>query len=352
MKSKILILSTLFILSLFSVKSQTNSSSTQTGGGMDWTIQSGSYYSRPSKIVVDGDGGSGGSILIQSEWGEYGIGKITLNAMSGAILFNTDNITRMQIMNDGNITAPGTISATNLTASGTITATGAVNANGDWFRAYGTKGLYFQTYGGGFYMSDNNWIRTYNDKNIWTGYGLLGSNGGLTIGYGGAAPAAGSALISGSLGLGGTPGTNEKLYVSGNIKTTGNIIAVNMNANTATMSGAVCIGSSAPQTGYMLTVNGSIIAEEIKVITDVPATDYVFKKDYKLMSLCELEKYVNEHQHLPGIQSAENFKKNGYSVGQMDNLLLKQVEEIILHLIEMKKENEQLKKEIENLKNK
>ncbi len=132
---------------------------------------------------------------------------------------------------------------------------------------------------------------------------------------------------------------------AGNITATGTISAANLNITT----GSIGIGTTNYQ-GYKLAVNGGIIAEEVKVVTDVPASDYVFKKDYKLMNLSVLEKFVSEHQHLPGVQSAEEFKKNGYTVGQMDNMLLKKVEEITLYLIELKKENERLTKEVEKLK--
>lgn len=46
---------------------------------------------------------------------------------------------------------------------------GDIYANGGWLRVSGTKGLYFQSYGGGWHMTDSNWIRAYNNKNIYTG---------------------------------------------------------------------------------------------------------------------------------------------------------------------------------------
>jgi len=116
-------------------------------------------------------------------------------------------------------------------------------------------------------------------------------------------------------------------------------------------SGNVGIGTIA-DTGYKLSVNGGIIAEEVKVITDVPESDYVFGEGYKPATLSEVEEYVKVHKHLPGIPSADEFKKNGYSVGKMDNMLLKQVEEIMLHLIDLEKENKMLSAEIDSLKNK
>src|SRR5688572_33160440 len=41
-----------------------------------------------------------------------------------------------------------------------------------------------------------------------------------------------------------------------------------------------------------LNVNGKIVAEEVKVVVDVPA-DYVFDENYTLRSLNEVEKYVS-----------------------------------------------------------
>jgi hypothetical protein len=39
---------------------------------------------------------------------------------------------------------------------------------GGWYRAEGNTGFYFQTHGGGWYMSDTTWIRAYNNKSIYT----------------------------------------------------------------------------------------------------------------------------------------------------------------------------------------
>lgn len=58
----------------------------------------------------------------------------------------------------------------------------------NWFRSIGPTGWYSQTYGGGWYMSDSTWIRTYGSKSVYqdTGQirtdGYLVTNGGLTAG--------------------------------------------------------------------------------------------------------------------------------------------------------------------------
>lgn len=58
----------------------------------------------------------------------------------------------------------------------------------NWFRSTGSTGWCSQTYGGGWYMTDSTWIRTYGSKSVYqdTGQirtdGYLVTNGGITIG--------------------------------------------------------------------------------------------------------------------------------------------------------------------------
>ena len=58
----------------------------------------------------------------------------------------------------------------------------------NWFRSNGSTGWYSQTYGGGWYMADSTWIRTYGGKSVYqdTGQirtdGYLVTNGGITVG--------------------------------------------------------------------------------------------------------------------------------------------------------------------------
>ena len=80
------------------------------------------------------------------------------------------------------------------------------------------------------------------------------------------------------------------------------------------------------------------------------AADYVFEDGYNLRSLSEVESYVKENKHLPGVPSAAEISENGMSVSQMSNLLLEKVEELTLHMIELEKENKALKAEMEMLK--
>lgn len=104
--------------------------------------------------------------------------------------------------------------------------------------------------------------------------------------------------------------------------------------------------------GHKLSVNGGILCEYLTVIQNVPTSDYVFENDYNLLSLNKVEKFIEENKHLPDVPSAEDFKENGYKIGDMDDLLLRKVEELTLYLIQQNKRIEALEAENNKLRNK
>lgn len=50
-----------------------------------------------------------------------------------------------------------------------------------WFRSIGTGGWYSETYGGGWHMTDSTWLRSYNDKPIYTAGGIYSPHGHIFI---------------------------------------------------------------------------------------------------------------------------------------------------------------------------
>jgi hypothetical protein len=55
-----------------------------------------------------------------------------------------------------------------LTGSLIMNGTTVIDANGGWHRSYGNTGWYNGTYGGGMYMTDTTWVRTYNGKGLYS----------------------------------------------------------------------------------------------------------------------------------------------------------------------------------------
>ena len=101
---------------------------------------------------------------------------------------------------------------------------------------------------------------------------------------------------------------------------------------------------------YHLAVNGKIISEEVKVQLFASGwPDYVFSKDYQLLSLQDLEHFINLKGHLPNIPSAQDVDKNGVLLGDMDAKLLEKIEELTLYTIQQEKKIEAQAKKNEAL---
>jgi len=103
-----------------------------------------------------------------------------------------------------------------------------IDDGGGWHRSYGATGWLNNTYGGGIYMSDATWIRTYGNKSFYHNTGTMRTDGTFQVGNGG-----------GTL----------------NVPNGGNF-AYNTNVLFANTSGNVGIGTSAP--GNKLEVAGAL----------------------------------------------------------------------------------------------
>lgn len=106
--------------------------------------------------------------------------------------------------------------------------------------------------------------------------------------------------------------------------------------------GNVMIGASVPATGYLLSVDGKVICEELKVQLSESWPDYVFDENYTMPSINELKKFVNDHKHLPGIPSAGEMEEKGLSVGEMQTKMMQKIEELSLYVIQLQSQIDQL----------
>jgi hypothetical protein len=102
-------------------------------------------------------------------------------------------------------------------------------------------------------------------------------------------------------------------------------------------------------TDYRLTVDGKVRARELHLDVEV-WPDYVFSKNYRLKSLYEVEKFINENHHLPGLPSAKEVEKDGVAIAEMVKIQTEKIEELTLYMIELKKENDALKAVVETLR--
>jgi len=93
---------------------------------------------------------------------------------------------------------------------------------------------------------------------------------------------------------------------------------------------------------YELLVDVNVFNRRIDVAQSVPFSYFVSKQEYNLIILKELDAFIKTNKHLPEVPSAEEFKENGYSVGEMDNLLLRKIEELTLYIIELEERMKEL----------
>jgi hypothetical protein len=103
------------------------------------------------------------------------------------------------------------------------------------------------------------------------------------------------------------------------------------------------------KSNFKVKTNGTVYAREVFVQL-TPFPDYVFKPDYKLMPIGELEFYVKTNSHLPNVPTAADIKENGANLGEIQKANIEKTEELYLYLFELNKKVEALAKENEELK--
>ncbi|HWM94594.1 MAG TPA: hypothetical protein VN493_27820 [Thermoanaerobaculia bacterium] len=112
-------------------------------------------------------------------------------------------------------------------------------------------------------------------------------------------------------------------------------MTVNVERMILTNTGDVGIGTSAPSSRFH--VNGGDIRVSggsfIDDGTTLNVPDYVFAPDYSLMPLDELREFVSRERHLPNVPSAEDVRKEGLNLSEVQMRLLEKVEELTLYTL-------------------
>lgn len=192
-------------------------------------------------------------------------------------------------------------------ASGYSATTGSSNL------FIGYKAGYFETGSNKLYIENS-------DATVpLIGADLVTKQVGINVAPGTYALNIGGTLNATTLFVGGQPYKGTQWLTSGN----------NINYTT----GSVAIGTAVIPSDFKLAVGGTVLAEEIVVKLQSNWPDYVFSPRYKLRSLESLERYVDRHRHLPDVPEASRVEKEGLSLGEMNAILLKQVEELTLQII-------------------
>lgn len=205
-----------------------------------------------------------------------------------------------------------------LNASGRVTCADVYSSS--WLRTVGQTGWYSESYGGGWYMTDSTWLRTYNNKQIYTGStsaDAIHTAGGMNASgriYGGGIVTAGGGLdVVGVRASTGCSGFNVygRFYGNGQhggieIGASDNVFGIGVHSNDHmywwwTNSGSV--GSSSNKSyimdygGGSWSFTGNILASggiTAKTTSDMRLKNRVGQTDYakKLLSLGLVFDYI------------------------------------------------------------
>ena len=132
----------------------------------------------------------------------------------------------------------------------------------------------------------------------------------------------------------------NKIIIYGNMAT-GQVLLGNANPTDYTFKGS-----------RTLNVLGGILADSVRVALSGDWADHVFKNNYRLRPLTEVEAFIKHHQHLPDIPSEKEVKAQGIQLAEMDKKLLQKVEELTLYVIELEKKLQSQQQQISELKSK
>jgi hypothetical protein len=157
--------------------------------------------------------------------------------------------------------------------------------------------------------------------------------------------------------------TNNLRHVIADDYTTGKlVIQTNVDPNSGSVDvldirGRVQIGQGGGNpdfttpAGYGLYVANGILTERVKVSLKTTGdwADYVFADNYKLRTFSELETFIRNNRHLPGVPSADEMVKQGNDLAKTDAKLLEKIEELTLYVIQLNKEKDALNKKVVEL---
>ena len=116
---------------------------------------------------------------------------------------------------------------------------------------------------------------------------------------------------------------------------------------TVGQGGNVGIGIQDPI--HKLHVNGTVYG--VNFVSESNGwADHVFEKDYDLLSLEELEGFIEENKHLPNIPSEDEVMANGVNISDLQARFLEKIEENTLYILQLKKLNDVQDSELQQLR--
>lgn len=342
-----------------------------TGASAQWTTSGINIYNSNTGVVGIGTGTTFSSFKFEVVGNGQILRNTTATAATSLRLYNNLNssVRSLQFDYSGSSYSGAVLSGGPSGEAASITTTGAypllfgtgnslrmmINSSGNVGIGTNSPGTKFEVNGGIVRLTTNTYgflqIGAYNNTDNFGYVSAAGQSNGTGLKFqttnGPSSASAADQMIitnAGTVGIGTmSPNATYRLDVSGSINASalfvnGSAITGSQWTTTGTnvsfgLAGNVGIGSSNPDA--KLTVNGTVHAKEVKVDLSVPGPDYVFDKEYNLLSLEDVRNYIATHNHLPEVPSASEMEKNGVNVSEMNMILLKKVEELTLYIMEL-----------------
>ena len=172
-------------------------------------------------------------------------------------------------------------------------------------------------------------------------------------------------FISGSLFIGNGAGTDATadnlMYLENSASATPLIggdftndkVGINIDMSTpANLTHTLTVGGDVKAVDFEATASGTVYADY--VFEDYYGKEATINKDYKFMPLNEVIGFVKENGHLPNVKSYKEVEANNFAISLTETSLknLEKIEENFLYIAELKSENDKLKEDNLNLKNK
>lgn len=203
-----------------------------------------------------------------------------------------------------------------------------------WFRTYGSKGLYSQTHGLHFYPINANYWRIRSNRGLEV-FGKDNKRKGVL--YHNNSNAFGLLDGDGNWGLLMAKDSYTQLRIN-------NVTKLDINNSRTKVVGDLHVTGDVK----VESKDGNIPMLVEKGIDIVPVgsiPDYVFKDEYELKSLDDLEDFINSNKHLPGVVGEQDVEENDgkIEIASFTYSLLEKIEELTLYTIQQQKEIDSLK---------
>ena len=105
------------------------------------------------------------------------------------------------------------------------------------------------------------------------------------------------------------------------------------------------VGINSPNPSSELEVNGTIKTKSV-LVTNTGWADFVFKKDYRLRPLKEVESHIAQYSSLPEMPTESEVTTNGVDLAGMNVKLLQKIEELTLYIIQQEARISELENKI------